>query len=104
MPDRRRLPGSGDTPNKHDVGRWFAGNATRILFFGLFVLFGLASVTAASPVLAIVAALFFGQFVYVILPIHSMREKSHRLMTGEAGEEAYDETVSRAERLRRWLP
>jgi len=110
MPDRRKLPSSEGLPSKHDVGRFTAANIVRLTALGLFLFFGLASVAAASVWFGLLAAFFFGQFLYTLLPVEQIRGAFRRAISGDAGEEAYDETVarfndrdSRLDRLKGWL-
>jgi len=103
MPDRRRLPSREDAPSTHKTGRWISANLSRLVFIGLFVFFASASVAASSVWLAAAAAIFLFQFAVVALPVEEIRDYATRLKTGEAGEQAYDATVSRMDRLKGWF-
>lgn len=101
MPDIRRRLRSVDLPEREDVTvrtafRW----GSRAVFVGLFLIAVAISFTADAIAVALIGSVLLAQMLYVVLPVNTLREKAHKLYSGEAGEDAYEELEDRGGRFR----
>ncbi|MFC4553545.1 MULTISPECIES: hypothetical protein [Halorussus] len=84
-------------------GRSIAKGVSIGLFFALVLVFLVLSVAANSVVIVVFAGVILSQFLYVVLPIQRIRGKAHRLWTGEAGEDAYEDAQSYRSKAWGWF-
>lgn len=90
-----------------DPGRLVARLLAKILFVVLAVGALLVSLRVDIIAVTILASVVLAQALYVILPIHDIRDFFAGLWTGEAGEDAYEDARDGSSRtggrVRRWF-
>lgn len=89
---------------RRDIGKSIFRIASVTVFVALFIFAGITSVAASSVFWGTFAGILFtGVFLYTLVPFEKLRNDADRLRTGEAGEGAYEETVSKTEQVLGWF-